>query len=569
MANKNTLELIKSLVDDIVENTQGLISADTLKSRLIDIVQSRGLFEVYSSSKVYEQNEHISFTDNNVYKCIEVTEIGQNPTTHPAKWQIIGATSTVVASAVAYTNHGYSNVEAALDAHELSLQALIPDAPDGIESKIISMVFYTALEAGTGTQKSNLTDDDTPDGVIYDVYNAQSGALTSKIDSVDADVVPLDSSDNSGTYGSIIIVQEKDPYEGQVGQGFYKVLDAIIRSVIGLSIGEHTYQLLHSQTGASAILTFVVDNPGIPVVQNSVILSLPASATRRISGVPMLQDGDNIDVDYVIDGCVGTHYNETKVAELSGNEIYTVNVAPPATPPGIDAALDLINAVTLKSGLYDENVIIQIRGFNSKGVAGAYKDVDTNVYVDDVSDESSRRTAGDDQYPTSGYGDPFDSTLSLKTANTYELQIKNGKYQTPNGDYQNNAPTPGEDYDDGMGTNWRYCEPIAPIGLNNASGLTIVLHDTENFSSQETPDLRLYIKVEGVTGWLDANKAFSLVGSPIADGDPCMVLFDSTASSKRVSFGDTLRSGLLHIRIGLPPGDDKKFSQIVTVENIV
>lgn len=86
MANQDTLALIQALIDDIVQNNQGLISGTILQGRLIDIVQSRGLCEVYQPTKKYYQNELIVSTDNELYKNLLETDVGENPNTNPEKW---------------------------------------------------------------------------------------------------------------------------------------------------------------------------------------------------------------------------------------------------------------------------------------------------------------------------------------------------------------------------------------------------------------------------------------------------------------------------------------------------
>ena len=71
-----------------------------------------------------------------------------------------------------------------------------------------------------------------------------------------------------------------------------------------------------------------------------------------------------------------------------------------------------------------------------------------------------------------------------------------------------------------------------------------------------------------VTSWVDCNSPYAGVGKPgsvlTRQLDPAMVAGDinTTATSKRVTFGPTVYSGLLFIRIGLTQSGGQKFTSI-------
>jgi len=75
-----------------------------------------------------------------------------------------------------------------------------------------------------------------------------------------------------------------------------------------------------------------------------------------------------------------------------------------------------------------------------------------------------------------------------------------------------------------------------------------------------------------VTGWIDCNSPYPGVGTPgstvTRHKDPAMVAGsnETTATSKKITFGPVVYSGKLYIRIGLPAGN-KKFSTITVVAN--
>lgn len=568
MANKATVDLIKSLIEDIFENTEGKVGGDLLQARLLDIVQSRGLFETFQSGKAYQQNEHISFTDNQIYKCSQNTDAGESPTTHPAKWQVIGSVSSITAAIVQYTNFGYTNVEQALDNHENIINGLIPNPPEGVGGRDLVMAgLYQAKEAGSGSVHE-CTNDVTPDGLMDAAYDASTGTLSAEVDSaVDGSKV-LTTGDDSGVYDSLVIENERDPNEGGVGAGIFKVLDGIVRAKASLSYGQHTYRLIHSITGASALLSFYVDNPGTSVISNIQII-LPANATKYVSGVPSLKFNDNINANLTISNAVGKHYNQIRVARLWSDETTEDVVEPPVTPPAENGDINVTGVIAISDGVYIENITIKSLGINSADIEGTQLDTVSNVRADDVSDELGRLTAGSGDYPTTGYGGVFISSNSLKTVYTEELQMLNGLYQIPTGNYGSVQPTPGENYNNGMGGLPRRCIPKnCEFTLNNAVGFTIEINDPDGFDAIEQTSLYLQVKVAGVTGWLDANKGTGFVENPINDGDPCLSLFNSSPTEKRVSFGDVPVSGICYVRIGVPYNDSKKFSGL-TIKDIV
>jgi hypothetical protein len=189
----------------------------------------------------------------------------------------------------------------------------------------------------------------------------------------------------------------------------------------------------------------------------------------------------------------------------------------------------------------------------------------TGCRVDTVSDEGSRLRSGSGQYPAAGYGSAYDSAISLKDAGyTEELMLLNGQYQVPVGNFAGVQPTPGPDYGSGIGTNYRYAILNAAFAGNSVSGFTITFQNSSglSLSDLDTDNIRVQVKVEGVTGWLDANKSFALVGAPVNDGDACMVNSQSTATVRRVSFGNVPRTGNIFVRVGLPAASAKKFGGI-------
>jgi hypothetical protein len=451
------------------------------------------------------------------------------------------------------------------------LSLLAPAPPTQLLGAPLDMTTYVALQAGSGVSH-DCTDNVQPSATMSTIYDPKTGDIYAEIDNVEDGRITLTDGDDTGVDGSFSILSNTDPYAGQPGkEGFYTALNMQLLSSTNLSVGLHSYSIEHVTEGASALLSFWVDDPGNATV-SSVTITRPGSTTRYVSGVPSLASGQLIEFDFTVNGAVGTHYNPTRLATLVGSEIGDVSIPPPGTPPAQGSnPVYTGQSVAVASGRYDEDINVVITPYNSKDVAGTPSNQVTGCRVDTVSDESARLRSGSGQFPAAGYGSSYDSSVSLKDAGyTEELQLLNGQYQVPTGNYAGNQPTAGPDYSTGTGSIFRYALPQASFSVNSASGFTITFNNSNNLSAADldTDNIRVQVKVEGVTGWMDANASFALVGAPSADGDACMVNSSSNATVRRVSFGNVPRTGNVHVRIGLPSGSTKRFGGI-TISNIV
>jgi hypothetical protein len=482
-----------------------------------------------------------------------------------SSWEKIEGEPEDLASQVFTTTTGIT-VQDKLNDYDSTLSKLLPAKPVNLSTKTIALsTSYSAKEESTGTTHSVVTDDTTP--AISNVtafYDGDAGTLSGEVDSVATGSKALTTADDSGTYGDLVIVSDTDPYVGQAGkEGFWKQLSARIQVISALSYALHTLQLKHSTTGDTNLLSFYVDNPVTPSTSGNSV-ALPGSNTRFISGVPSLATTDDLLVDTSIVNAVGKHYHSTRIGIASSSQTDSNNLVPSTPPAESDTVAFTSKILNVAASAYSENVQVSITPYNSKNVAGTVGNVSTSARVDTVSNESSRLIAGAGQYPSSGYGGAFDSSQSLKTVYTDELQMLNGLLQRPTGNYSGNLPTAGEDYSTGMGTSYRYF--IFSAGSqSNITGFTInILGSTGTWSgsNQVTSGLQVYAKVQGAIGWIDANATYPGTGSPSADGDPAMVLASSTYLVKRVTLGSTARSGTLYIRIGIPDGSNKKFTGI-------
>lgn len=142
------------------------------------------------------------------------------------------------------------------------------------------------------------------------VYDASAGALSAIVDGSVDGTINFDSSDNTGSNASVVVVDELDFYNfSNVGAsvsagnrryapGLYSGFRARI-SKGSLSTGNHTYKLSHSTTGNTGVLEFVQDNlTGTPVLNmSSASLTQNSAGTLAyVSGVPYYTNDAVLDV---------------------------------------------------------------------------------------------------------------------------------------------------------------------------------------------------------------------------------------------------------------------------------
>jgi len=449
------------------------------------------------------------------------------------------------------------------------LAKLSPAIPDDItlSSPIPPAGAYLANVSGGGATVT--CSDDTQLSVTFEAfYDPRTGTLAAHIDTVSEGFIVLTAGDDTGGNGALAIVSNPDAYEGESGkEGFYEVINASITPAAPLSVASHTY-VLDLDTAQSISYTFEVDDP-IAATINNISINTGGLTTQYVSGVPSVVGAESLLVTFRLNDAIRTHYNPTRLAAINAVGIVNADYSPAVLggepySVGLNPIFTDV-AVTLDTA-YSEDIYLAIIGYNSKDDAGATANFSTNIRIDMISNESARVVSGSGQYPAAGYGGVFDSTQSLKTVYTEELQMLNGKYQIPTGNYLGNQPTSGEDYSSGMGAAVRWVT-FQPNVLTNNTGLTLDLLAAEDFAGAVTPGVQIYVKVEGQTGWIDANAAYPGVGDPSADGDPAMVFAQSDGDTKRVTFGAAPRTGNLLVRIGLPTGSIKKFAGIA-VSNI-
>ena len=114
----------------------------------------------------------------------------------------------------------------------------------------------------------------------------------------------------------------------------------------------------------------------------------------------------------------------------------------------------------------------------------------------------------------------------------YELQMLNGVYRRITGNYTTNFPITGPNYSSDSNTDYRWVMFSYSITIKSSILVTVAGANMSTVAgSQITDNMKIFVKVEGSTGWISANDPYPGVGTPIVDGDFAMVTASSTSST--------------------------------------
>ena len=457
--------------------------------------------------------------------------------------------------------------EDAFDKVEFILGKLAPAKPQNLSAATFAFVqaTYSALEQGTATTRTNVLNTRVPSGRATGFYDGDLGILSGMVNDTVTGSRTLSTGSDVGTYTGLKITADTDPYAGQAGKaGFWTYLSADVGPTASLNTGTFYLQMGHSTAGSTPRLSGYVDAPATPTVY-STSATTGACVTRTIDGVPSLATNDPINVNFSLSGAVTSFYRST-IATISSSETSTINISTTGTPLS-GTNLNLSGTTTVSTNKYKLNWTGAIQGFNSIGTAGS-SSAGTNIRIDTVSAQpASRVSAGIGQYPVLGaFGGIYNNSTFL--ISNEELQLINGSLQIPPSvNYSGYIPS-GPNYTNiQTGTYNAYRWSCFNLGaINNVTNFTFAINGSANFgASAVVSNVALYVLVSGTSptnGWIDANTAYPGVGNPTNNGEAALDLANSTATSKRVTFGSAAKLGTIFVRIGLPSGSNKTFTSI-------
>ena len=330
-----------------------------------------------SGSNIYVVENETVYLDNNT------TNIGGATVQYVINWgdgssnDVINSDSAAGGAAGARLGHTWGNgtntgtgldtVTLTLNAHSTALPADIPTsgtvslkvyddapaAPDGLGTKTISFSSSagsspklasgfidntggSTYSAGDDVSRTTATSGTIDSAVITTyAYNANTGTLSTLVNGVANGSVSLSNTDDSGTYGSLVVTEQRD-YNLLSASGstvsfasstFYPGLYTGFRAraslpASGIAVGVNDMKLSHSATGNTNIVEFVKDSlTATPTVSVSgaAITENVGGTKRYISGIPYYNSGSpSLTLSGVtIEDLVGqTYTNQSNIVEV-------------------------------------------------------------------------------------------------------------------------------------------------------------------------------------------------------------------------------------------------------------
>ena len=492
---------------------------------------------------------------------------------------------------------GSTTIANAVDDINEVLKKLAPSKPPELSTKTIllnsSYASATLNKASDGTAVSYLlvSDLNTTDVQLSDMTITSTGGgfnkvvgynLTGFIDNTSVGSI-LYSNGNmttGTTNASKLTAIEYDYWGGVAGKSdFWPAIVARINDVFsGLSYGVHTVKISWSgstELETTNLLTIYYDNPVTPS-GNTLNLSAQTYVTRWISGVPTFSTNDLLAVNYGFTGLVSQLYRPNPISASSSYASTVTN-----TLSGVQTSGTTITGVlnpVVQTAKYIEDITVTVVATNGKGTATTYSNMTIatsqagkTMRVDTVSNESTRKLSGGiaGNFPSGGtYGGTYDSGATLLTGSyLYELQMLNGVYRRITGNYTTNFPIAGPNYSSDSNTDYRWV--MFSYSITAKSSILVTVNGANMSTvagSQITDNMKIFVKVEGSTGWLDANNPYPGVGTPINDSDFAMATASSTATTttlvKYVTFGSGNYTGTLYVRLGMISGSNDTLTSI-------
>lgn len=477
------------------------------------------------------------------------------------------------------------------------VKKLIPNTPDTFEGRDLELV-------SKHRPGSLITSTDPEVNVVY----VESGDVVLR-------VPEFWNEDGKGFFS--IYVNNNEIYRNKLQnltEGFsdkYVNVESVVESYPNELVADDFYKSLNLTVTLDYVyhISPYIPNPNYPIFQvkvkwdsnadtdgyfsNSIIIGLdrysregfipettiiePHISHKYISGVPAMVEGDSFKIYNKINTLKrfkkAVHGHVT-IDNFLDEEIYTE-----LTYPEFNSLMTDTKEIVVQSGLYMEDMHVTVDSLNLDNEVNCNVDYTWNIRTDSVSDESNRVTSPDEN--NSNFGKTWDITqqmTNLKDSN--ELQMLNGLYQWPRGNYRGNGTElpfadawgSGPDYTTIPKDGIRYV--TFKFNLEHANGFYFMIDNANgfeynpyDFTFKNIASIKCFI--DDRKEWLDMNIPFDGVLSPFDFEDKgCLVVNRSNATKRYCTFGTEVISGIMYITLGINYDLDIKLSGIsVSVDN--
>lgn len=298
-----------------------------------------------------------------------------------------------------------------------------------------------------------------------------------------------------------------------------------------------------------------------------------------ISGVPTLSANSNFIFNYTTQDI-----NLFKVKHLSSikfNDFYSKDINSNSYYSQAFPFHKVEEKVVFPENLYIEKTELSVKSSNIEGIQNVGIDRTYNIRVDTVSKEN--RIPSPINF--SDYFNVAEWDINKKRQDLHEsneLQMLNGLYRWPTGNYKDNGNfsehkyideidmiiPKGPDYTD-IEEDLRFATFVFDIDLCRGFWLTFN-NDTNIISDVNSKAFNLPIlkcRVIGSTEWLDMLKPYEGVLNPRDFDDGCLVTHLSNLKEKYFTFGNEPLEGKLVITIGIKKANNITFSGISINQN--
>lgn len=419
------------------------------------------------------------------------------------------------------------NTVNAINELETILGKLIPAGPPTLSSKTLSLSGVNCYLANGVTDNSNgsvpysgalvfATRSAYPESSIVSTFLGGKGTLSVYVNGVKSGERALDGTDSDvGTFGELIITNNVD-YPADK-PGFYKAISAKYKAIHQLPLGYNSVQLKHTDGGDTNIAGIVVDEAGnSPSV--TAYTSIRTLVPAYTSGIPHLGLGSVVAVSASVGGIVTNVYSSS-VVSVSGNGISSISYTPsqvgmPAVPsPGAQAVLS--STLTINQS-YVGTTSFTVMGYHPLNGTGSASGDPYLIKVGSGGiDETKRVGTSSGDYPNESPTAPsFNSETPVAS---HEAKIVGGVLKHDVTNYSQSVLS-GPDYS-GHDTSQYACFVLPLAAKTNAN---------INVSGSYA---KCWVKLPGITGWLDTSVNYPGAGNPTANGDGCKV------SGTSVTFG--------------------------------